>query len=450
MTALADVISGASNWHVEEGNCLSVLRSMPDECVQTCITSPPYFGLRDYGTEPQVWGGKPDCAHNWGDELPGEARGGSGTPTAKNNRGEGYGRGQARGSECRLCGAWRGHLGLEPTPDLFVAHLVEIFRVVRRVLRADGTLWLNLGDSYASGKGTCYNPGGGETSLGQNRKAAEAHPLDRGNKSTLAACGLKPKDLVGIPWMTAFALRADGWYLRSDIIWEKRNPMPESVVDRPTKSHEYVFLLAKTDRYYCDMEAIKERSTGQTGSAADFKRETKDHVIPNQSVSQHRLERTPRADSGFRNRRTVWTINTQPFSDAHFAVMPMGLAEPCVKAGTSEQGCCAECHAPQERVVEVEVGESEPCPKTQAAHEARGGVGVPVVRTVGWKPTCKCDTEKTRPCLVLDPFSGSGTTGVVARRLGRRFVGIDLKPEYVAMARKRLSSDQPLFDTVSA
>jgi DNA modification methylase len=185
-----------------QGDVVEQLRTLPDCSVQCVCTSPPYWGLRDYGVE--------------------------------------------------------GQIGLEKTPEGYTQKMVDVFREVRRVLRDDGTLWLNLGDSYASGKGTCYNPGGGEESLGQERKAEGCHPLDRGNKSTLSESGLKPKDLVGIPWRVAFALQSDGWYLRSDIIWSKPNPMPESVTDRPTKAHEYVFLLSKKAKYYYDADAVRE------------------------------------------------------------------------------------------------------------------------------------------------------------------------------------------------
>ena len=185
-----------------QGDCLELLRTLPDASAHCCVTSPPYWGLRDYGVD--------------------------------------------------------GQLGLEKTPEEYVAKMVEVFREVRRVLVDDGTLWLNLGDSYASGKGTCFNPGGGSSSFSVNTKANNVHPLDRGNKSTLAKSGLKPKDLVGTPWRVAFALQADGWYLRQDIIWHKPNPMPESVTDRCTKAHEYIFLLSKNGRYYFDQESILE------------------------------------------------------------------------------------------------------------------------------------------------------------------------------------------------
>jgi DNA modification methylase len=272
---------------------------------------------------------------------------------------------------------------------MYVQHTVEIFREVRRLLRKDGVLWLNIGDSYASGKGTCYNPGGGNGSLGKNRKESGAHPLDRGNKSTLAKSGLKPKDLVGIPWMVAFALRADGWYLRSDIIWHKPNPMPESVTDRPTKSHEYLFLMSKSQKYYYDAEAILEPYTKPLDRWGGDSKKTTDNLKgeDNPYEAAHR-ERDMRPNPNGRNRRSVWTITTKSFAGAHFATFPPDLIEPCIKAGSREG-----------------------------------------------------DT-------VLDPFCGSGTTGEVALKMNRNFVGIELNEEYVKkLIEPRLSQVNPLFRT---
>jgi DNA modification methylase len=235
------------------GDALEQLRTLPDESVQCCVTSPPYWGLRDYGTA--KWeGGDSNCDH-----ITGRAVRTITEASAKQSTNNGSWASETR-DVCEKCGAKRidSQLGLEKTPEQYVAKMVEVFREVRRVLRKDGTLWLNLGDSYASDAGKCRNPGGGENSIGKTRKDAGAHPLSRPNVTHLRAMNLKAKDLVGIPWMVAFALRADGWWLRSDIIWAKPNPMPESVTDRPTKSHEYLFLLTKAASYYYDAEAIQE------------------------------------------------------------------------------------------------------------------------------------------------------------------------------------------------
>ena len=252
-----------------QGDCREVLKTLPDCSVHCCVTSPPYFGLRDYG-----------CA---------------------------------------------GQIGLESTPDAYVAELVAVFREVRRVLRDDGTLWLNLGDSYASGKGTCYNPGGGESSLDGHAalKKAGAYKLDRGNKSTLAASGLKPKDLVGIPWRVAFALQADGWYLRQDIIWAKPSPFPESVKDRCTKSHEYIFLLSKSAQYYYNADAIKVKAVTSVNSVRNGHGNSAD-------CRRGRIG----TFSDMVNRRDVWTISTKPYKGSHFAVFPPEIPRLCILAGS--------------------------------------------------------------------------------------------------------------------
>jgi len=306
------------------------LRDIPDGSVQTCVTSPPYWGLRDYGHDRQI--------------------------------------------------------GLELTPEQYVAELVEVFREVRRVLADDGTLWLNLGDSYAgSGKGAW----GSRESAEANRHSIRETYIPTRAQSPLAGVvpvGLKPKDLVGIPWRVAFALQADGWWLRQDIIWAKPNPMPESVTDRCTKSHEYLFLLTKAARYFYDIEPIREpvNPQGQQISGASMS-ERGAHVLTEGSRKQpEHIYDEPKGA----NRRSVWRINTKPFHGAHFAVMPTALAEPCVLAGS------------------------------------RFGD------------------------IVLDPFTGSGTVAVVALRHNRHFVGIELNPEYAAIAKNRILNDGPLFNEV--
>jgi DNA modification methylase len=327
------------------GDALTILKTLPEASAHCCITSPPYWRLRDYGVT--------------------------------------------------------GQIGLEKTPEEYVSMLVEVFREVRRVLRDDGTLWLNLGDSYAA-------QGGGGDQLMRSPTP-----------------GLKPKDLIGIPWRVAFAFQSDGWWLRSDIIWAKTNPMPESVSDRPTRSHEYIFLLAKSQKYYYDHEAIKEPSVSDHGSGNGFKRAARlsfaDDNGPRGSdtpwqpkswnsskfdgqrdlIIHPNVGRKPRtakvhgnlpgrSDEGaacnapgqeFRNKRDVWTINSDPFPEAHFATFPPALIRPCVLAGCPSSG------------------------------------------------------------TILDPFSGAGTTGLVAKQNGRQYIGIELKPEYVAMSEKRLAQE---------
>ena len=333
-------------------------------------------------------------------------------------------------------------------------------REVRRVLRDDGTCWLNLGDSYASTGRSDRKESPGVGAKQEMKAPGRTLRWQAGGGSNFSwsipsfGTFLKPKDLVGIPWRVAFALQADGWWLRSDIIWAKPNPMPESVRDRPTKAHEYVFLLTKSKTYYYDADAVREQSTGQSGAAANFKRETKDHVIPRQSVAQHRADRKPTQDTGTRNRRTIWHIATKPFSGAHFAVFPPDLIEPCILAGTSARGCCPECGAPWERMVDkttrFEGGSGKAGRSAEWVNE-RGKWSViddgnkniklgPVVdtTTVGWQPTCAHDTEPTR-AIVLDPFMGAGTTALVALEHNRDYVGIELNPDYIEIAERRLA-----------
>jgi len=304
-----------ANFYV--GDAKEALQTLPAESVQTCITSPPYWGLRDYGED--------------------------------------------------------GQLGLEETPQEYVQNLVEVFREVWRVLTQDGTLWLNLGDSYM---------GSGPNRQGES-VGADGEQNGRGRDTRGAVGSLKEKDLVGIPWRVALALQDDGWWLRSDIIWNKPNPMPESVTDRPTSSHEHIFLLSKSKQYYYDTDAIREdaerESSGNTERRYEQNRDGEDgigHSIPWEN------------DGDGRNKRDVWTVSTKPYPEAHFAVYPPDLIEPCVSAG-SEEG----------------------------------------------------DT-------VFDPFAGAGTTGLVALAKGRDFIGIDLSEEYCEMAAKRIRKDAPLMNNV--
>lgn len=344
------------------GDCLEQLKRMPASCVQTCVTSPPYYGLRDYGAT--------------------------------------------------------GQIGIEPTPELYVSNLVEVFREVRRVLRDDGTLWLNVGDSYANDL-----KWGGSTG-GKHAKALHGNTgVGRGRRAT----GLAPKNLIGIPWMTAFALRADGWLLRSEVIWHKPNAMPEPVQDRPTRSHEHVFLLAKGPTYFYDHLAVQEKALSE--------------------------------ESGKRNRRSVWSINTQAYKAAHFAVMAPELAATCIKAGTSEAGACSKCGASFGR--HVKLGAIVPSGKNGRIHTndyrdlysglshperddvpqkgARGsGFGKYEREFVGWVARCTCADAERVPCVVLDPFTGSGTTPMVALDLDRDYLGIELNESYGDLIEERL------------
>ncbi len=482
-------------WH---GDARVVLQGLPAASVHCVVTSPPFWGLRNYGTEPQVWGGEPACAHEWGEELSvraakgnlGNKSGLEGTQTADLSKSAAN-----LGAFCS-CGAWRGSLGLEPTPDLYVEHLVEVFREVRRVLREDGTCWLNLGDCYATGAGRVGDhPGGGEQGARWKGESAPSrgyrgdrlvstnsgivtrpktrgqHTQDNSGKAAprLAAMGpmiqpnrlpvpgLKPKDLVGIPWRVAFALQADGWWLRQRIAWCKRAPMPESVQDRPTSAVEDIFLLAKSQRYFYDVEAVKEPLASSPKAYLRAGRS----VRANHAFGS--VAGTPLGASSFatlpsgRNMRNYWLLSPEPYVEAHFATFPSEIPRRAILAGTSARGCCRACGAPWERVTatcrsfESGSGRCDHIPggKSDAALQDSGAtldVKLGLTRhmtTLGWRPTCCCRDQRNRviPCIVLDPFAGSGTTLYVAKELGRRAVGVELNADYLRLAEERLRQD---------
>lgn len=388
------------------GDCRVQLATLEPESIQSVITSPPYMGLRDYGTDPLVWGGDPEHAHEWGGLVVrefGRPQGQTGDRASRTYTSHGV----ATERFCS-CGAWLGSLGLEPTPELYIEHLVEVFRGVRRVLRPDGVLWVNLGDSYAgSGKGPT---GWNGMQNAERRQGFAGGPDLRAKRSERPREGLKPKDLMMMPARVAMALQADGWYLRSMIPWLKRNSMPESVLDRPATAVEYVFLLSKSRTYYWDADAVRVAQGNNTHSRGSG--HTPKEVPMGQGIkansSFHAATNGVVVPGGRARRNTDWfveswqglmldehddplalVVNPQPLKLAHFASFPVNLVEPMVKAST------------------------------------RPG-----------------DT-------VLDPFSGAGTVSLVADRLGRNAIGIDLKSEYCAMAADRLTGDAPLFVQIS-
>jgi DNA modification methylase len=433
---------------IYHGSSLDVLRSLPENSVHCVVTSPPYWGLRDYGTAPQVWGGDPECVHEWQTErYYTEKTAGRSSIDAFSEPGQDNAERLKAGrwrqdDTCAKCCAWRGSLGLEPTPDLFVAHLVDIFRDVRRVLRADGTLWLNMGDSYAG------EPRGNDVGLDKSTlsrsKGNLASVTSKAARKDFLAAGLKRKDLVGIPWMLAFALRADGWYLRSDVIWSKLNCMPEAVTDRPTKTHEYVFLLAKSPRYFYDAFSIRETSIDVEGGKRRYGYAFSGRpnlIMPDGNKQQTAMEGM-REFSGTRNRRTVWTIASTPFQGAHFATFPPALVKPMVLAGTSAGGVCAECGAPYVRLIEStghknrRVPSCSPMPNKPTKTASRDWAPA-TVATTNWQPTCD-HAGKTVPATVMDIFHGAGTTGMVAQQMGRHYIGIELKEDYIKLSLKRM------------
>ena len=511
------------------GDCRAMLATLPDKSVHMCVTSPPYWGLRAYGTNAQVWGGDPEHAHGWGESrsrATGNAPSAKSTLTTNNGRGpqpgDKYQYEQAAvastGSTCS-CGAWRGELGSEPTPGLFLEHMVVVFAEVWRVLRDDGTVWLNIGDSYAGSHGNGYQ----QTMDRVNRTTGSIGNFDLGRRMGRSdGPGMKPKDLMGIPWRLAFALQDAGWYLRSDIIWSKPNPMPESVTDRPTKSHEYLFLLTKSGTsqfwvhrdglpgsrtlpapdyrwqdaannnaetaieppnwktekhngglrwrrvnlwsgrdYYYDADAIREDATyaGKIVTLGE-KSLSKGQANGAGIEASGNGKATSVVVASGRNKRSVWTIATEAFPESHFATYPTALVEPCIKAGTSERGVCPECGAPWVRVVERSggtTGKSWHDHIDDAGHGQRDqGRAAELAwrngtyrrESTGWWPSCKHEVEPV-PATVLDPFFGAGTTGLVADRLDRNCIGVELNPEYAEMARRRLTGDAPMFAEVA-
>ena len=384
-------------FEILEGSVLDRLKDLPAHSIQCCVTSPPYWALRDYGADGQV--------------------------------------------------------GLEETPAMYVKKMVEVFTEVARVLRKDGTLWLNLGDSYAGGKS------GGRNDT-EKMYSEESQDLAAKGKKISTSTGMHGKNLVGIPWLVAFGLQEAGWILRSDIIWSKPNPMPESCRDRPTKSHEFIFLFAHPEsngKYYFDADAVREplsdaRMKDALTGDGKVAPGNKQWDSKNTSFEGHKWKMNPAG----RNFRTVWDITLKPYSGAHFATFPPILPEKCIRAGTSPWGCCAKCGAPMARErtqVNPNANTSGRTPEQADRQEPEGRVGSfqrptgmvepGIWETTGVKPTCECPSpgEDLEPCTVLDPFSGAGTTGMVALRLGCQYVGVELNPEYAKMSRNRIQDD---------
>lgn len=383
-----------SDWlnQIVAGDAIACLQQLPAGVARCCVTSPPYWGLRDYGVD--------------------------------------------------------GQLGLEGTVEEYVGKMVNVFREVRRVLADDGTLWLNMGDSYAgSWSGNSMRPEGG----GQRSGEPGFQPLEDGRYPARGGAvppGLKPKDLVGMPWRLAFALQADGWWLRSDIVWSKPNPMPESIRDRPTKSHEYIFLLTKAPRYFFDQDAVRE--AGDPRSAERYKYDFSGPVGATEVNDRRTMPTGQRDFDGRRNIRTVWDITVHGFAQAHFATFPPELVSRCVRAGSSAAGQCAECGSPWRRLVDRAFVPQKDVSQAKGVRghgdqkpmdDSSGWEGFPrgttEHRTTGWKASCDCGAPVV-PDLVIDPFGGAGTTALVAKQLQRSFWSCDLNPDYVAMALRRI------------
>lgn len=408
---------------------------LPAGSVHAVVTSPPYWGLRDYGKGQVVlW---PAVRYS---PMPG-------LPQIE-------------------IGSMDAALGLEPTIESFIGHLVLVLRELWRVLRDDGTCWINLGDSYSSD-----TKWGGQTS---GKHVTELHG-NSGIGRRRTNTGLRNKNLMGIPWRFAFVAQAEGWILRSDVIWHKPNPMPESVTDRPTKAHEYIFLLAKSDRYFYDAEAIKEPAT-----YADDDRKGRANAEHKSAPTAEVNGIRPRTDKqrghgrrhegfnkrwdgmtkeeqcgGMRNKRDVWTMATRPYPGSHFATFPLELPELCIRASTSAHGVCPACSAPWRRCTEKEFVPQpdikNPAKLLKASNkgldQSNGWGDSPrdtnITTTTGWEPTCDCNAGEPIPATVLDLFNGSGTTGRAALALGRSYIGVDISQEYLQnLAPDRLSNIQ--------
>lgn len=429
MTGAGDIL--LSSGRILVGDVRERLRELPDSSVHCVATSPPYYGLRDYGTA-QWEGGDPACDH----AMSRGRQGASGQPAGRTHT-----QADIVKDCCPRCGAVRvdRQIGLESTPDEYVAAMVEVFREVRRALRDDGTLWLNIGDSYSRG-GRGGNP------------SDSPHQKQRTNTGSISVRGIKrspykDKNLIGIPWMLAFPLRADGWYLRQEIIWAKKNVMPEPVRDRCTKAHEQIFLLSKSPRYYFDAEAIKEpiAESSRSRLSQNVAAQAGTTRANGGAKTNGPFRAVGDLQTGLRNKRSVWHVATKPFKEAHFATFPPDLIEPCILAATSEAGACVSCGTPWQRQVKRTAMVIERSSRTHEKGRTRSSgtmVEPPTTTTTGWAPGCGCG-EAPEPATVLDPFFGAGTTGLVAQRHGRRFVGCELNPDYADIARRRIAGDLP-------
>ncbi len=458
------------------GDCRVTLATLPDCSVQACITSPPYYGLRDYGTAQWV-GGDTECNH-------------------RNNN---WTRGAPQFGTCSKCGAERvdNQIGLEPTPELWIEHLVDVFRQVRRVLADTGTVWLNLGDSYAgSGKGPSNSMQNDASQIGPSAvKKRNDGQFANGQAPTAwipVADGYKAKDLMMLPARVALALQADGWYLRSMIPWLKRNSMPESVTDRPASAVEYVFLLSKSAQYFWDADAVRMTASDNSHDGrkivATHKRaqlmnggmpisgggiEHSTLGRPSQQYAKEFGRSLRNADFFFQTWQGLLldeqddplalVVNPAPYKGAHYATFPPKLVEPMITASTSEKGQCPECGAPWVRVTEraanpskmfnvgddlsngAFVGRTANPQTSKGLHRNGGNAEGPPPITTGWRPSCVHTEAEPVPQTILDPFFGSGTVGVVADRLGRNAIGCELSPAYSDQAVDRVTGDAPMF-----
>jgi DNA modification methylase len=449
---------------------------LADESVQCIVTSPPYWGLRKYAGEQELvwhspngtsgqWLTCQDVGHVW-EEFETCSQSGGGSEKQCSVRGSHFEPGRC--GRCGRCGAWRGAYGLEPTVEMYVEHSIQILRELRRVLRKDGVLFWNIGDCYHNGDKGGYRKGrlGLRSEIQKSNMAGDIPGAPNRNPQL----GLKNKDLVLMPFRVALAAQADGWWVRSIIVWAKPNPMPESVTDRPTDAYEHILMLTKSARYFWDADAVREKATEESleklardkpagGKNAEFYMAGKENAGNSCGLSP----------GGTRNLRNVWEFPTQPYAGAHFATFPEELPRRCILAATSAKGACIQCGAPWQRILEERIPPKELRTEHHGPDDglvmgfgstgSRYGTGQKMqdwlddnpARTIGWSPTCRCRGQhgRTQPCVVLDPFGGSGTTGRVAIELGRQPVLLDIAyaegGPYGALARERLSEVQTVM-----
>lgn len=396
-----------SELSVLKGDVRVTLKALPDNSVHCVVTSPPYWALRSY--LPKDHPLKPL------------------------------------------------EIGSEPTPEAFIATMVEVFHEVRRVLHPSGTCWVNIGDSYCSTAPGTAMAGNSKTSTLDRNSRLDAQDNERAkNVRPQTPEGLKPKDLCLIPERLALALQADGWWVRSRICWAKKSPMPESVTDRPTSAWEHIWLLTKSARYFYDAAAVRQPQTGNAHSRGKGitpkTQKNGSYIKANESFHGSTSQWTEAEDS-CANLRNFWLLGPEPYSEAHFATYPTEIPRRAILAGTSARGCCPKCLAPWERVVEREgytessSGNSHPTPFKGCTDKGSMAAGMtasgfvpnksPITRTTGWRPTCECNAGDPQPCCVLDPFGGSGTTAAVAIELGRRAIVCELNPSYLELINQR-------------
>ena len=432
-----------------QGDVLDKLKELDNNSIDCVVTSPPYWGLRDYGTA-SYDGGDPNCQHTITD----------GIVDNKNNKLIERPDRASDKKNCVKCGAKRidKQLGLEPTYQEHIQNIVELFRAMKPKLKDSATVWLNYGDSYAATvNGTKVKDMKKNLQKNRIKNKGKTNGVydDRGfiDKPFSTIQGsLKPKDLVMVPNRIAIALQDDGWWIRSEIIWHKPNPMPESTKDRPTSAHEKIWLITKNKKYYYDADAIREPTTDSyKGKRGLVKKRNK-----TQSAMQDRVFNIPYRPSNTKNKRNVWTITTKPCKEAHFATFPKDLIEPCIKAGCPEK-VCVECGTPYKKNYNrkrIRRDELDPADhryrpnKYKGAYEeinGKGDAGYQSSEFIGFEKDCNCKTDKFESGVVLDPFGGSGTTGIVAQSLNRKSIMIELNPEYIKIAKKRIEKELGLF-----